>query len=317
MKKVSVLLRCRNEEGNVAEISGAIIRQFNLHLPDYDYEIVFIDNCSQDKTRERIRTLCENNKKIKAIFNRTNFKDTSSAHGMLQCSGDCCVSIPSDFQVPVELIPEFVKKWEDGNHFVLGIKVQSKENFIMWRVRKLFHKLMSFFSEGKYIPNISGLLVTREAIETMRRMDDATLNTSEFISDYGYRYDTIPHIQAERKHGKSNFNLFSYVVDALEKFISGSKIGSHLAMYVGFIFSLVSFIFGVIYLFLKLTYWENYPAGMAPMIISVFFLGSIQIFFTGLVGEYVITLQDKLKKRPYSVEDERINFDCPEMPDRV
>ncbi|MDR2510214.1 MAG: glycosyltransferase family 2 protein [Spirochaetaceae bacterium] len=317
MKKVSVLLRCRNEEENVEEISAAVIKQFEDFLPDYDYEILFIDNCSEDNTREKIRKLCAKNKKIKAIFNSANFKDSSAAHGVLQCTGDCCLNIPSDFQVPVELIPEFVKKWDKGHDVVFGIKVRSSENIIMWAIRNLFHNLMRSFSGGKYITNISGVLISRNAIEMLRKMPDANIGTSEFIADYGLKYDTIPHIQAERKHGKSNFSFLGYVVDAFEKFVSGSRLGSHLALYFGFILSIICFIIGIIYLVLKLLYWQNYPAGTAPLIIGLFFLGSVQIFFTGLVGEYVIALQNKFKKRPYAIEAERINFDMPETPDRI
>lgn len=310
MKKISVLVPCFNEEENVEPISTAIIEQLEL-LTNYDWELVFIDNCSTDKTREILENLCAKNKKIKVIFNTKNFGQFNSPyHGLLQTTGDCTISMCADFQDPVDMIPKFVKEWENGYKIVCGIKKSSRESKIMYFLRSCYYSIIKKMSDIEQIEHFTGFgLYDKSFIETLKTLDDPTPFLRGIVAELGSKRKDIPYEQAKRRAGKTSNNWYRLYDAAMLSFTSYTKIGLRMATIIGFVFSFFSLITAFIYLVLKLINWDNFPAGTTPILIGVFLFGSIQLFFIGLIGEYVMNINTRIMKRPLVIEEKRINFD--------
>lgn len=310
MKKISVLIPCYNEEENIIPISEAVTSILSEKLSSYDYELVFIDNDSKDNTRNKIRAVCARNKRIKAIFNAKNFGQFNSPyHGMLQTSGDCVICMCCDFQDPVELIPEFVAAWEDGYKIVCGIKTTSKENRIMRFLRTCYYKLIRKMSDVEQIEHFTGFgLYDRSFIEVLRNLDDPTPFLRGIVAELGYKRKDIAYEQQKRRAGKSHNNWYSLYDAAMLSFTSYTKIGLRIATIAGFLFSMIGFVIALVYLIMKLLHWYSFQAGMAPVVIGVFIMGSLQLFFIGLVGEYIMSINSRVMKRPLVIEEERLNF---------
>ena len=311
MKKISVLIPCYNEEENVVPISEAVIGIITKELPQYDYELVFIDNDSTDKTRELLRMLCAKNPKIKAIFNARNFGQFNSPYyGILQVTGDCVISMVADFQDPVELIPKYVHEWENGYKIVIGIKTSSKENPVMYWLRSCYYKLIRKLSDVEQIEHFTGSgLYDRDFIEVLRKLDDPTPFLRGIVAELGYKRKEIPYEQPKRRAGKTHNNFYRLYDAAMLSVTSYTKAGLRLATFVGAISAFLSMVVAVAYLVMKLIWWDRFPAGMAPMLIGMLFLGSVQIFFIGMVGEYVLSINQRVMHRPLVVEEERLNFE--------
>ena len=311
MKKISVLIPCYNEEANVRPISEAVIETLTSKLPYYDYELVFIDNDSSDNTRPILRQLCSENPKIKAIFNAKNFGQFNSPYyGMLQVSGDCVIEMVADFQDPVELIPQYVKAWEEGYKIVIGIKTSSKENKLMYWLRTRYYKLIKKLSDVEQIENFTGSgLYDRAFIEVLRKLDDPTPFLRGIVAELGFKRKEIPYEQPKRRAGKTSNNFYTLYDAAMLSITSYTKFGLRIATFIGMGAGLVSFILGIVYLVMKLIYWDRFLAGTAPMVIGMLFLGAIQLFFIGMIGEYILTINQRVMKRPLVIEEERINFD--------
>ena len=310
MKKISVLIPCYNEAENIIPISEAVTSILSEKLSSYDYELVFIDNDSKDNTRNKIRAVCARNKRIKAIFNAKNFGQFNSPyHGMLQTSGDCVICMCCDFQDPVELIPEFVAAWEDGYKIVCGIKTTSKENRIMRFLRTCYYKLIRKMSDVEQIEHFTGFgLYDRSFIEVLRNLDDPTPFLRGIVAELGYKRKDIAYEQQKRRAGKSHNNWYSLYDAAMLSFTSYTKIGLRIATIAGFLFSMIGFVIALVYLIMKLLHWYSFQAGMAPVVIGVFIMGSLQLFFIGLVGEYIMSINSRVMKRPLVIEEERLNF---------
>ena len=310
MKKISVLIPCYNEEENVVPISKAVIDTITTELPAYDYELVFIDNDSQDNTRPLLRGLCAENPKIKAIFNAKNFGQFNSPYyGMLQCTGDCVVSMVADFQDPVELIPRYVHEWENGYKIVIGIKTTSQENKFMYWLRSLYYKMIKKFSNVEQIEHFTGSgLYDRDFIEVLRDLKDPTPFLRGIVAELGYKRKEIPYEQPKRRAGKTHNNFYTLYDAAMLSVTSYTKVALRVATFIGAICSGISFLVAIVYLVMKLIWWDRVPAGIAPMLIGLLFLGSIQILFVGLVGEYVLSINQRVMNRPLVVEEERIKF---------
>ena len=311
MKKISILIPTYNEEDNVIPLSNSIVNIFDQQLIDYQYEIIFIDNCSKDSTREKLEKLCRNNHNIKAIFNVRNFGQFNSPfYGLCQTTGDCTVLMCADFQEPPEMIVKFVNEWEKGHKIVLGIKTSSKENKIMYWLRSLYYKAIKKFSEVEQIEHFTGFgLYDKSFIDVMRTLDDSTPFLRGIVAELGPERKEIPYKQQQRRAGKTKNNWASLYDAAMLSFTSYTKVGLRIATILGFIFSALSLVIALIYLILKLVLWSKFPMGMAPILIGVFTLGSLQLFFIGLLGEYIININSKVMKRPLVVEEKRINFD--------
>ena len=311
MKKISIVVPCFNEEEKVVPMADAIREEFKKNLSSYEYEIIFIDNDSKDNTRELIRELCNSDKGIKGIFNAKNFGQFNSPYyGMLQSTGDATVLMAADFQDPVEMIPKYVAAWEEGYKIAIGIKKSSQENKIMYHLRSLYYKTIKKLSEVEQIEHFTGFgLYDKAFINVMRNLDDPVPFLRGIVAELGFRRKEIPYEQPQRRAGITSNNLYRLYDAAMLSITAYTKVGLRLATFAGVILSGISMLIAVIYLILKLVYWDRFPAGMAPILIGMLFLGSIQIFFIGLIGEYILTINQRVMKRPLVVEEERINFD--------
>lgn len=284
---------------------------FKTQLSNYDYEILFIDNDSQDKTREILRRMCEEDKHIKAIFNAKNFGQFNSPYyGMLQTTGDCTISMVCDFQDPVEMIPKYVAEWEKGYKIVIGIKTSSKENKLLYWFRSMYYKFIKKFSEVDQIEHFTGSgLYDKEFINVLRDLKDPTPFLRGIVAELGYKRKEIEYEQPKRRAGKTSNNFLRLYDAAMLSITSYTKIGLRLCSFIGIIIGGISFIIGLVYLIMKLTHWNQFAVGMAPMLIGVFFLGAVQLFFIGLIGEYIMSINVRVMNRPLVIEEERINFE--------
>ena len=313
MKKISIMIPCYNEVENVELMSKTIINVLDEALPLYDYEILYIDNSSTDGTRDVLERICAENKKIKAIFNVTNFGQFNSPfHGMCQTTGDCTIVMCCDFQDPVEMIPVLVKKWEEGHKIVSGIKTSSKEPGIIYFLRTVYYKMIKNMSSVKMIEHFTGFgLYDKTFISLLRQLDDPVPFIRGIVAEYGEGFNMIEveYEQQQRRAGKTKNNFYSLYDAAMLSFTSYTKIGLRLATWLGFISAAISFVVAIMYFVMKLKNWYEFSSGIAPLTIGVFLIGGIQLFFIGLIGEYILNINTRVIHRPIVVEEKRINFD--------
>ncbi len=311
MKKIiSILIPCFNEEGNVVNMAEKVVDLFEKECNKYDYELIFIDNDSTDDTKKLLRQLCANNKKIKAIFNVKNFGQFNSPYyGMLQTTGDATITLACDFQEPVELIPEFLKAWEEGYKIAIGVKKESYEGFLLKNLKKLYYNLSKKFSSVEQIKMFTGFgLYDKQFIDILRTIDDPTPFFRGIVAEFGFKRKEIYYNQGIRTKGKSSNNFYTLYDAAMLSFTSYTKMGLRIATFIGALALLFSFIVSIIYLVMKFIWWDRFTAGMIPVLIGMLFLGSVQILFIGVIGEYVLAINQRSMKRPLVVEEERINF---------
>ncbi len=310
MKTISILIPTYNEEENVVPLSAAIIDEFQKSLPQYDYEIIFIDNDSHDNTRPLITGLCAENKKIKAIFNAKNFGQFNSPfYGLCQTTGDCTILMCADFQDPVEMIPKLIAEWEQGYKIVSAIKTTSRENPLMRFLRTCYYKMIKKMSDVEQIEHFTGFgLYDKSFIDVLRNLKDPTPFLRGIVAELGFRRKEIPYEQQKRRAGKTHNNWYTLYDAAMLSFTSYTKIGMRIATIIGFIISFISIIIAFTYLIIKLIYWDNFPLGNAPILIGVFVLGGIQLFFIGLLGEYIMSINARVMNRPLVIEERRLNF---------
>ena len=312
IKKISIMIPTFNETENVVQMAEAVVEVLTKDLPEYDYEILFIDNASTDGTRDKIVKLCEGNKKIRAIFNVTNFGQFNSPfHGICETTGDCTIPICCDFQDPVELIPVFVHEWEKGHKIVSGVKTSSKENPLIYLARTIYYKMIKSMSSVKMIEHFTGFgLYDKTFVALLRELDDPIPFIRGIVAEYGEGFNRIEieYEQPKRRAGKTHNNFYTLYDGAMLSFTSYTKVGLRLATFFGIGVSFVSILIGLVYLVLKLCFWYSFSAGYAPIMIGVFVLGGIQIFFIGLIGEYILNINTRVIHRPVVVEEKRINF---------
>ncbi|MBE5924471.1 MAG: glycosyltransferase family 2 protein [Lachnospiraceae bacterium] len=310
MKKISLFTPCYNEEGNLYDMYTRVTEVMKT-LPQYEYEYVLIDNCSTDKTPEILRKIAAEDKRVKVIFNLKNFGPSrSGSHGFFQTSGDVSICFACDFQDPPELIPEFVKKWEQGAKVVWGKKEGSDENKIMYAIRCLYYKIIKGMAENEQYENVTGFgLYDKEVLDLLRKYAGPTPNFRNMISEFGYSIEFVMYHQPKRKSGHSSYNLFKYMNVALNDMVNTSKLPLRVATFIGAIVAVISFLIALYYLILKLIFWESYDIGMATLVIGLFFIGAVQIMFVGIVGEYVGEILTRMNDRPLVIERERLNFD--------
>lgn len=318
MKKISVLIPCYNEQENIVEISKAVIVELSK-LKNYQYELVFIDNSSTDNTQKLITELCNENKNIKAIFNCRNFGQFNSPYyGLLQTTGDCTILMCADFQDPIEMIPQFIKEWEIGYKIVIGIKNKSKENKLIYFLRSCYYKAIHKLSKTEQIEHFTGFgLYDKSFINVLKELDDPIPFLRGIVAEIGFKRKEIPYVQPKRKAGKTHNNFFTLYDAAMLSFTSYTKVGLRLATFIGIGVGMISFIIGIIYLILKLIYWDRFAAGTIPILIGMCFLGAVQLFFIGILGEYILSINARVMKRPLVVEEKRINFEKEEENERI
>lgn len=311
MKTISILVPTYNEEENVVLMYTAIKNIFDTKLKKYKYELVFIDNKSLDNTREKIRNICKNDKNVKAIFNAHNFGQFHSPYyGIINTTGDATIDICADFQEPVELIPKFIEEWEKGYKIVVGIKNKSKENKFMYFLRSIYYKLIQRFSDVEQIEHFTGFgLYDKAFVEVLKNLNDPEPYLRGIVSELGFERKEINYTQAKRLHGKSSNNFMRLFDAAMVGITSYTKLEMHLVTLIGFFISFASFIVAIVYMILKLINWNSFSAGIAPILIGMFFLGGIIIFMLGFIGEYIVIMNKRIMNRPLVIEEERINFE--------
>ncbi|HRG57647.1 MAG TPA: glycosyltransferase family 2 protein [Bacteroidia bacterium] len=308
-KKISLVTPCYNEEENVNAIYSAVKNIMQLKS-QYDYEHIFIDNNSSDKTVQILKKIALEDKNVKLIVNARNFGHIRSPYyGLLQSSGDAVILIVADLQDPPELIHQFIEKWEEGYKIVVGVKNQSKESFLMFAIRKTFYNLINKLSETKLIKNYTGFgLYDKKVIEILRTIDDPYPYFRGLICDIGFEIVKISYVQPQRYRGITKNNFYTLYDIAILGITNHSKVPLRLATMVGFVASLISLLVALIYFLYKLLYWDSFVIGSAPMIIGVFLFSAVQLMFIGIIGEYVGSIHTQVLKRPLVIEKERINF---------
>lgn len=309
-KTISVLIPCYNEAENVGPISQAVSDMFAKNLPEYDYDITFIDNCSTDGTRDRLRIICRSDSRIRAILNVKNFGQFNSPfYGLCQTTGDCVVLLCCDFQDPVDLIPSFVEEWEKGYQIVCGVKTSSKENPVMRFFRSCYYKLIRKMSDVEQIEHFTGFgLYDRSFINVLKDLDDPAPFLRGLVAELGAKRKDIEYQQERRRAGKTHNNFFTLYDAAMLSFTSYTKVGLRLATIFGFALAILSLVAALVYLVMKLLFWDMFPAGSTPVLLAVLVFGSVILFFIGLLGEYVMNINTRIMKRPLVVEEERLNF---------
>jgi glycosyltransferase involved in cell wall biosynthesis len=309
MKKISVISGCYNEEGNLQEFYDRIVAVFR-QLPDYTYEIVIADNCSTDRSREILRAIAAKDPQFKVILNANNFGHIRSPfNAMLQATGEAVVALCSDLQEPPEMILDFVRQWEAGYQVVCGVKPRSRENPLMFLVRRFYYRLLASCSETSQIQNFTGFgLYDRKVIDAVKRFHEPYPYFRGLVSEIGFKRTEVPFVQDARKHGKTKNNLFTLYDMAMLGFVNHTKLPLRLAAFAGFFLAFLSLLVAVGYFIYKLLYWKTFDLGLAPLVIGLFFFSSVQLIFIGVIGEYIGAIWTQVKNKPLVIEDERINF---------
>ncbi len=315
MRKLSIMVPCYNEQENVRPLYQAVRDILQKELSTYDWEMLWIDNKSRDQTREILRELCREDARVKAIFNMKNFGQFNSPYyGLCQTDGDCTILLCADFQDPVELIPTMVREWEKGHKVISMIKTTSRESKIMYFFRSIYYKTIRAMSDIPQIEHFTGFgLYDRSFIDVLRSLRDPTPFLRGIVAEYAPDHLEIPYEQQKRRAGKTHNNFFSLFDAAMLSFTSYTKGGLRVATFSGFLISVISFLIALFYLVEKLLYWDRFVAGNAPILIGVFFLGGVQLFFTGLLGEYIMSMNTRVINRPLVIEEERLNFAKPDV----
>lgn len=310
MKLISVVTPCYNEQDNVQECARVIKDVFSKY-PDYQYEHIFIDNASTDTTADILRGMAKADQNIKIILNSRNFGHIKSPyHGLLQAKGDAVVLFVADMQDPADLLHVFFKKWEEGYKTVVGTKKTSEESSLMFSIRKLYYKTVNSLSNIELIDNFTGFgLYDREVMDHLRKIEDPYPYFRGLVAEIGLGIYKVSYDQPIRARGITKNNFFTLYDIGMLGIISHSLVPLRIATMTGFLISIVSLLAALTYFVLKLVFWNSFSLGLAPVVIGIFFFSSVQLFFVGILGEYLGSVHTYAKKRPLVVEKERINFD--------
>ncbi len=312
MKSTSILTPCFNEQDNVEELYNAVRAQI-VKLGKYRYEHIFIENCSQYNTVAVLKRIATNDRNVKVIVNARNFGHIRSPmHAFLQTRGDAVIGIVADLQDPPELIPQMIAKWEEGYFTVLCIKRTSEENPLMFWIRKKFYQVVQRISSINTFENFTGFgLYDRKVVEAVRSFDDPYPYFRGMIAEIGLPHWELLYDQPQRKRGISKGNFYALYDMAMLAITNLSKVPLRMVTFLGFACALMSLVVGLAYFVYKLVFWANFTVGIAPLVIGLFFLGSVQLLSMGILGEYIGSVHTQVQKRPYVIEKERLNFEYP------
>jgi len=310
MPFISIVTGCFNEEENVDELYKEI-RDAIATLPGYTYEHIFIDNASTDGTVKRLRAIAAQDRNVKVIINTRNFGHIRSPYyALLQAKGEAVIGMASDLQDPPSLIPELVRKWEEGYKVVMAVKPSSNDSLALKAFRRIYYDILGRVANIKLVKNFTGFgLYDREVIEALKQIDDPYPYFRGLVADLGFEAATIPFNQPRRKRGVTSNNFLTLYDLAMLGLTSYSKAPLRLATMLGFMMSLTLFVVACGYLVMKLLFWYRFSFGQAPLLIGIFFLGSVQLLFIGLIGEYIGAIHTQVQHRPLVIEKERINFE--------
>ncbi|MDP1890939.1 MAG: glycosyltransferase family 2 protein [Gemmatimonadaceae bacterium] len=306
---ISVVTPCFNEAGNVREMYEAIKDVF-AGLPQYRYEHIFIDNASKDSTVSILRSIATDDRNVKVIVNARNFGHVRSGyHAILQARGDAVIAIACDFQDPPELIPDFLRRWSEGARVVLGIKESSDESGVFYRLRDSYYRLLARIADIELVRQSTGFgCFDQSVIEALRHIDDPYPYFRGLLAEIGHEPSLVPFRQPERKRGLSSQNFYTLYDLAFLGIVNHSKVPLRMATMAGFGLALLSLLVAFGYLGYKLLFWNQFSVGIAPILIGFFFLTSVQLFFIGIVGEYIGSIYTQVRHHPHVFEKERINY---------
>lgn len=314
-KKISIVTGCYNEEENVELLVQRIREIMENKLARYDYEHIFIDNDSEDKTVEILKRLAVEDKRVKIIVNSRNFGHIRSPmHALFNAAqGNAVIAMAADFQDPPEMIPQLVEKWEEGYESVLAIKAGSEEKGLLNKIRESYYSLLYKLSEVEVFKNFTGFgLYDEKVIIALRQMRDPYPFLRGMIAEVGYRIAKIPFNQPIRLRGVTKNNFYTLYDLAVLGIINNSKVPLRLAVFISIIMGSLSLFIGIIYFIAKLLFWSNMEMGIAPLLIGASFSFSVLLFFIGILGEYIGMIYTQILNRPLVFEKERINFDASE-----
>ena len=308
-KKISILTPCFNEEENVVPLYETIASIMES-IDGYDYEHIYIDNASTDGTVPKLRELAAKDKRVKVILNARNFGHIRSPYyGLLQADGDAVVYMASDFQDPPDLIPKLINGWQRGAKAVLAIKDSSDESGVFFALRRIYYRLVERLADVRTYQNFTGFgLYDRAVVDYCRSLEDPYPYFRGIIAETGLPTEEVHYHQPTRKRGITKNNFYTLYDMAMLGITNHSKIPLRLATMSGFLMSVLSLLVGITYLIYKLLFWQQFPAGTAPLVIGLFFFASVQLFFIGILGEYIGSIHTQVHKRPLVVEKERLNF---------
>ena len=309
MKKISIVIPCYNEEGNVHEVYRRTKEVFAKHS-NYDYELVYIDNCSEDKTVDEIKAIALQDKKVKLIVNARNFGHIRSPYyALLQVTGDAAIPMAADLQDPPEMISEFIAKWEEGHKVVAAVKDASDEPWLYFQIRKFYYKLVNKLSDIDLIPGFHGFgLYDHVILDSMRKLKDPYPYLRGIVCEIGFPRTIVHFHQPLRKSGFTKNNFYSLYDLAMTGMVNHSKVPLRMAIFLGFGMAIISFLVALAYLVYKIIFWYEFSVGMAPVVIGIFLFSSVQLIFLGIVGEYMGSIFSQVKDRPLVIEKERVNF---------
>lgn len=312
MKKISLVSSCYNEEENLDTLYERVTKAIEPFCDKYEFEYILLDNGSTDKTEQKLRELAQKDKRIKVILNTRNFGHIRSPYyGMIQSSGEAIIYLASDLQDPPELIKDFIEKWEQGYKIVLGKKTKSEETFLMFLIRSAYYEFLSRIADDDsgLVKNCTGFgLYDKKVIDIIKNMQDPYPYIRGLICDIGYEKAFVEFIQPARKRGITKNNFYTLYDNAMLGIVKHSKVPLRIMTFLGFGFSFLSLLTAFLYFILKLIFWEQFTLGMAPIIISLFFFASVQLFCLGVLGEYIGAIYTRVNTKPVVVEKERINF---------
>jgi glycosyltransferase involved in cell wall biosynthesis len=312
VKTISIVTPCYNEEASVEECVETVSRLFATELSSYALEHIFCDNASTDRTVEILKNLAKTNPSLKIIVNSRNFGILKNTYnGVLSATGDAVLLfLPVDLQDPPELIPEFVRHWENGYEIVYGLRAEREEGLLIRGARKLYYRLLSRLTYVDYPPDAGDFqLVDRKVHDAMKRIDDAQPFMRLMTFESGFRSIGVKYRWRARKHGKSRNRLSQMFEQGLNGIVSFSGAPVRAALLCGFIISMVSILYSVSVMVLALLGRIHSPAGTPTLIAALFFFGGVQLFFIGVLGEYILAIYNQVRRKPLVIERERVNFD--------
>lgn len=311
MKKISIVTACYNEEENVHELYKQVKQVIETHLAEYEYEHLFIDNASEDNTVLILKELAKEDKRVKIIVNSRNFGHIRSpVYGLYQATGDAVISVVADLQDPPEMIPDLIRKWEEGYDIVVAIKRQSDENSLLFKIRETYYRTLETLSEVQIFKNYTGFgLYDKKVMNALKKIQDPYPFFRGMIAEVGFKVAKVDYHQPVRIRGVTKNNFYSLYDIGMLGIINNSKVPLRLATFFGFAIGFLSIITGVVYFMLKLIYWDQMSLGIAPLVIGASFMSGVLLFFLGIIGEYIGAIYTQVLNRPLVFEQERINFD--------
>lgn len=310
VKRISIVTPCYNEQDNVNELYERV-RKTMASLTGYEYEHIFIDNASTDRTADILRQIAEADRRVKVIINTRNFGHIrSSYHAFTNAMGDAVIHIVADLQDPPEMIAQFIQQWEKGYKIVIGIKEKSEESPLFFAIRKLYYNIITSLSDIPLVKNFSGYgLYDKSVMDILREIKDPYPYVRGMICDIGFERAEILYVQPARKRGITKNNFYTLYDMAMLGITNHSKVPLRLATMTGFAVAILSLFIALGYFVYKLIFWDSFSVGIAPLVIGLFFFSSVQLFFIGIIGEYIGAIHTQVLKRPLVIEKERINFD--------